>query len=459
MLATPTPVDLCLPVLSGRVTVQPNSQRIIISSDQFTPLDRDIVVRNEKLARDFHFPRNVAEYRFVVDGSRKNKFKVTAVAVNGTELPVGFKILPSSPGFVNVVLNITQLNFPVLKVIVKNITTGAVKEFAQSTAAVQLAVDGGAADGFEVSVTDVNGRSKSVSFTSASTAGTGNLVARALPVTIDPGTDVFLERLAKSDGHVVERLAIPADARQVGGVELGGFTFPFDGDAANEAFRVQVVYSDGRPPDSIWIPSVDIVLSDPTTGKVISTISALVPPQDEPFNLGTISTDHTPPKLKTSPPTLTTFDTTTPLTFTFSEGIDRATALKGFTLLDDLGRRVAGQVRLSNKNRTLTFVPDAPLRLNARYTVNFNGLADGSGNRMPLASYNVATLAPSIVPPGAAPALTLVQSLTFVRKPAAGGTTKTLAYGVSGDAGQSHAFVILDLTVPAAPVVLSKTAI
>src|SRR4029079_9071199 len=65
LVATPTAVDVCIPILSGRVTVTPNSQKIVIAADQFTPADREIVIRNQTLGRSFHFPRNVAEYRFL----------------------------------------------------------------------------------------------------------------------------------------------------------------------------------------------------------------------------------------------------------------------------------------------------------------------------------------------------------------------------------------------------------
>ena len=41
---------------------------------------------------------------------------------------------------------------------------------------------------------DVDGNDRAVAFTMESPNGNGNLVAKALPVTIDPGTDVFLER-------------------------------------------------------------------------------------------------------------------------------------------------------------------------------------------------------------------------------------------------------------------------
>ena len=44
-------------------------------------------------------------------------------------------------------------------------------------------------------------------------------------------------------------------------------------------------------------------------------------------------------------------------------------------LVDDSGAGIRGTVRLSNQNKTVTFVPDAPLRLNAGYTLTFNDIA------------------------------------------------------------------------------------
>ena len=77
-------------------------------------------------------------------------------------------------------------------------------------------------------------------------------------------------------------------------------------------------------------------------------------------------------------------------------------------------------MRLSNQNKTVTFVPDAPLRLNAGYTLTFNDIRDASDNKMARADFRIT---PS-VPCGAGPRariLNLLEQLTIVKKPVTAG--------------------------------------
>ena len=54
--ATPVAQEVCLPALTGKITVTPNSQRLVIPAQTFTPIDRQIIVRNRKLNRDYLLP-------------------------------------------------------------------------------------------------------------------------------------------------------------------------------------------------------------------------------------------------------------------------------------------------------------------------------------------------------------------------------------------------------------------
>ena len=47
--STPASLDICIPALAGKVTVQPNSQKVVIPAQTFTPLDRQVIVRNQRL--------------------------------------------------------------------------------------------------------------------------------------------------------------------------------------------------------------------------------------------------------------------------------------------------------------------------------------------------------------------------------------------------------------------------
>ncbi|MCU1382032.1 MAG: hypothetical protein JWL71_729, partial [Acidobacteria bacterium] len=462
LLSTPVPADVCIPVLSGRVTVQPNSQKVVITADQFTPADREIVVRNQKLGRDFHYPRNVAEYRFTVDGTADDAFRVNVVS-NGKEQPVTFDLVnAATPGLVTLRLNMNTLTAAVSEIVIRNISKNPVQErrFPQSGASVKIAVEGGVADGFEVSVVDTTKTSRSVQFTVESPSGQGNLLARAVPVTIDPDTDVFIERHDGTNWDtILARVPVPAGVRQFGGFEL-----TFDGNAggggiAPDVFLVVVEYHDGRPRDSIAIPNVAITVSNAATGRVIKTLSALIPPPDEPFNLGVINLDdHAPPIMTAAPPQLNNFDPSAFLEFTFSEGIDRASALHGVVMTDAAGAVVTGQVRLSNENTVVTFVPDAPLQMATSYTIRFDGLVDNAGNAFKTTTQNVTTFTPKATGPPftAGEALSVLRYLTLYKKTSGPGPAKTLGFGITGDLGESsHKLVILDLTDPRQPVLLS----
>ncbi len=463
LLATPSPVDVCLPVLSGRVTVQPNSQKVVIPASAFTPNDREIVVRNQTSGREFHYPRNVAEYRFLVDGSLADTFEVSVVA-GGQPQPVDFKASVAGPGLVNVRLDVSKVNASISAVSVRNLSRTPVAErtFPAADAAVSLDVEGAAGDALDVVLVKEDGTRRGVGAPQIQTPTQGNLVARALPATIDPDTDVFLERFDGNSGQMVERLPIPDEARRLEGGQLyGGFVFRFVGDPAANAFRVVVQYRDGRSPDSIAIPRVALTISNPVTGQVIRTFNVLVPPQDEPFNLGSISGDTTPPILTGAPTLLDTFDPSGQLSFSFSEGLNRDSALSGVVLRSDKGAVVTGQVRLTNANRTLTFVPDAPLALGTRYTVTLQGLTDGSGNLFKTATFDLSTFSPSEPRPifTANGALQALKHVTLVRDTVAG-RPRTLAFGVAAgllSAGDSNQLVIIDITDPATPQLLSAT--
>ncbi len=450
LMATPTPADVCFPVLSGRVTVQPNSQKVVLDAVAFTPLDREIIIRNIVLNREFHFPRNVAEYRFLVDGTVADTFNV-AVIVNGTEQRAAFTLSAAGPGLVNVRLDISRLNVSVSEVVIRSLTRGFERRFPQSTAAVNLAVPGGSGDGYEVTIVDAAGNPRRVEANAVvSSSGPGNLLARTLPGTIDPDTDVTLDVL-DSRGAVVDSKTLTDK------VTNGGFTFDFDDEQPDVHFyRVMVAYRDGRAPVSIGIPSVVIAMSEPVSGRVISTTNALVAAVDEPYNLGAIKTDVTPPFVTKFPEPADDFDPVDPLTFTFSEGIDRVTALFGMLLEDEDGKNVAGTARLSNGNRTVTFVPNSPLRMGATYTLHLKSLADGSGNRMPDRSFEISTLKPAAQSPDLA-GLAIVRALTLVRKSQPDGTIRTFGFGIAGDLGQTAQMVALDMTVPTEPTLLSST--
>ena len=239
------------------------------------------------------------------------------------------------------------------------------------------------------------------------------------------------------DTHDPDHLLITHE-RLIEPIVDGGFEFPFIGDES-ETFLLKVTYPNepGRLPDQVPIPAVVISISNPVTGRVISTLNALVPPPDMPYPLGQDQPAiAAPPGIKSTPDPLIGFDPTRSLSFTFTEGVTRESVESdhAVVLVDDSGAAIRGTVRLSNQNKTVTFVPDAPLRLNAGYTLTFNYIRDASDNMMARADFRITTVGPSVL--SASAILNLLEQLTIVKKPGPGGTTQTLAFGMTGDLGQ-----------------------
>src|SRR5262249_46314229 len=86
-------VPVCYPVLTGHVTVAPNSVALSIDGTLLTPADREIVIRNTSripnptlpvaVPSENHFPRNVIEPSFVMAGRDRDAFQVKAIYFGG----------------------------------------------------------------------------------------------------------------------------------------------------------------------------------------------------------------------------------------------------------------------------------------------------------------------------------------------------------------------------------------
>ena len=145
-----------------------------------------------------------------------------------------------------------------------------------------------------------------------------------------------------------------------------------------------------------------ITVSEPVTGRVISTLNALVPPPNEPFPLGKMAGDRRPPGIESIPEPLTGFDPTSPrLSFTFSEGVTRDSveapgAVRG-SPTTPAPPSPATSGKRSNENKTVTFLPSAPLRLKTGYTITFSNIRDASDNTMRRADFRISTIGPSLV--------------------------------------------------------------
>ena len=423
----------CLPVLSGRVTVVPNRQVLAIDAGSLMATDVSLVVQGA--GSSYTYPRNLVTYRFVVDGDLTDQFTVTADSSAGSH-PALFQVVQASAGQVAIKLGIDQVAADTSSITITNLATQIPKSFLVGAQTFALGADGAASDPFSVTALDADGNSRDVPFTLESPNGAERLLAQALPVTIDPGTDVFL----LNDTTKAE-IQIPASA-----IVDGGFRFAFDGNL-DDSYLLRVDYHDGRAPDFTSIPKVQLTVST-ATGRVVRTTTIPSPPPDEPFNLGTVDVPVTPPTLVSAPTSLNAFDPSGILSFTFSSGIDRASAIKGLKIIDGVND-VAGSVHLSNGNTVVTFVPDAPLQMGTTYLVRLDGLRDAIGRPVAATELNLTTFTPTMSAslPSSLQAGRL-RSVVFKTLGVPGFSSHRFAITAS-QAGSTNNLVIFDVTVPA----------
>ncbi len=366
--------NVCLPALSGRVTVTPNVQEVVIAGASLTPADRQIVVQNTQTGQRFFYPRNVVEFWREVPGEITHTYEVFAQA-QGALNPVGFEVKRGLPGFTTIRVDMDQIAIAATAIVIRNTSLEPAGEtvvpVSQLDLRVRVAGSGQAGD-YLVNAVTGSEVSRTIPFTLTSPNGPGSLMVKVIPLTIDPGTVTTFKNLTKGTNTVIADAMI-ADGR-------GGFTYGFDGDIADR-FALEVSYPDNSQlPQLTVVPQIKVYSINPDTGKTERTFDVPVPPQDEPFNLGAVSGDKTRPFIVSTPENLSFFDPQSFLTFRFSEGLDRQSVIDGLKLVDAAGNEVEIEVRLTELNRVVTVIPRAPLKLGQTYTMTFAGVTDASGN-------------------------------------------------------------------------------
>jgi hypothetical protein len=119
--------NICLPALSGRVTVTPNAQDIVIAGANLTPADREILVTNTKTGQRFSYPRNVAEFRRDVPGEITHTYEVFVQTSGGLQ-PVGFEVKRGQPGFTTVRVDMDQVALATTAILIRNTSLAPVGE-------------------------------------------------------------------------------------------------------------------------------------------------------------------------------------------------------------------------------------------------------------------------------------------------------------------------------------------
>ncbi|MFZ4858363.1 MAG: PKD domain-containing protein [Desulfuromonadaceae bacterium] len=488
-LADLNPQRICLPVLSGRVSVVPNSQKIVIPVDDILTLDREIVIRNTSSCipgrpnscPEIHFPRNSLEYAYTVAGKLTDGFTVVAKDIANTAYPLNrFKVSAGEVGRVTVRVLVDSVSIALREFEITNLKSAVVDTFPIKTSALELPMEGAAADTFIVTVYDANGATRNPAFTVApSPYGPGNLLFKALDSTIDPTADMILAynttvpppanpldinsavtELKLLDFETGAEIIIP-----LAEVKAGGVRFAFQGDNSHK-FVLDVKYKDGKH-DYQTMPGFRITVTNRQTGKVLTSVTAQSPLKDEPVNLPPISDDHQPPQLIAGPPRLDEVDPRGVLSFTFSEPMDPASLKSGFVVKDSKGNKVQGTVLVSNGNRAITFVPTAPFKMGEEYTLTIVGddslgtmlgggappMKDVSGNFISTMRFLMKTFAPqvrgSLVIGNDGRPLEPLRDVDFLKKKVAGKVQTTVFALADGKDG--YRLLTIDATDPEKP--------
>jgi hypothetical protein len=360
------PIPVCLPVLTGGLTVSANTVGVVVRANQIQLDDTAVVVINNKLGAESRFARDDLAYAFSVPGAVNDDFDVKTTTLLGTRAAT-FRILPASGGSVKIALTPDVLDSTVSEVLVTNQSSGpgaTPTHFLPASFELELPVGGGMGDGYSVQAKNSTTGDRPILFgLTPSSNGPKSLLLRARPGTIDP-TQAEINAYnnvgrfkclldsppcaslpppiqGSGRAHVYLRnngtsTVVEVDPALIVG---GGFTFAFDG-ALTDSYLVKVVYDDGHF-DEQDLPRFKLIVVN-NAGTAVKTIVLPSPPKDHPLNLGSLSDDVTPPAVTVSRASLLDFDPSRPLTITFSESMDVASVRANVKVYDRANNLRAG---------------------------------------------------------------------------------------------------------------------
>ncbi len=465
LVANVTPIPVCLPVLTGRVTVVPNNVTLTIASSQIAAGDEELVIKNLSANTESHFSRESLAFPLAVAGSMAQDYAVTGTHATGSRtLP--FRLTEGAPGFVEIGVGVDAITPDLTHVVVKNISTTPPTQTTIPINSLQLKLSaaGGTSDSYSATLNNsTTGTSRPAVFGIVPSAlGGGNLVARALPTTIDPTPaevaaynaahpDAPLARSGRTRVEIINQTTGTVTLIPNASIVQGGFEYAFNGTLA-DGFAVRVVYL-SDPDDFFKIPTFRITVTNTATGRVVKTIVLPSPPADRPLNLGPISDDTDPPRFTSGLLPLQSFDPTSGfLTFTFSEAMDAQSLKNNFKVRDRNGVLVRGEVRVSSGNTVVTFIPESTLALAEQYTVSFFGVVDRGGNQLPapVRSLLLRTVAPRLVGSLAlAPDVLGIKDMQIRKKDVAG--VPSVGLVATTNSANGPKLVTIDVTQPTAP--------
>ena len=467
--------SFCVPLLAGRVSVVRNRMLVTIPSGQLTAQDAELKVTNvtRNVTERYHPP---FPSRLTAEGGMSDTYLVEAVGFSGASRNLTFSVAPRP--VVHVHVGHANLSVDDRKIVIRNVTRNLSWSSALTGSPfvpvlnVDVTLEGTTDDTYKAEVTDVNGVTRDVAvLLAAYSIGTGNLLLRALPGTIDPTkaeidaanalivppaqpivgsgvTSVVLTRSGPSGTHTEPLMTNGTSSVIVG----GGFTVAMDGSFEEDEFSLRIVYEDGKQ-ELLNFPRFRVTVRQTTTGNVTTTITGQVPPLDETLVLNVYSPGSVTPTLETPDAELIDVDPTKPLRLVFSAPISRDQQHL-FALWDtSTNTKVTGKLIFSHRDQVLTFVPDSPLKLGGTYQFSLIGMTDLLGQPLSTQTIPVTTFTPQTLSTyteqGALGALPFLDGVVRQKPIPTGGTRSWLIAG----SGNTDGFKIhvIDVTNPTIP--------
>jgi len=487
------PKPICLPLMSGKVTVTNNRLSLNYSSTGFVVADREILVRNNTSGGKTSFYRPFPSL-LKVDGKASDSLTAEVVDVAGNRRPLTVTLQPLS--FVRVDVFDTNLNPGDSRIVIKNLSNGnswssQLSGTVHPFGTISALIEGTTGDSYSVEVTDATGAGRSVTpAISSYNAGSGNLTLRATIGAIDPtkaeidsfnahvpadqqitGAGVTKVVLGVLGTNTFSELTVfDASSSSTTTLANGAFIFAFNGNFEDN-YYVTAVYEDGKR-ESTKIYSFNIIVRDPTTGGTVKEIRGQVPPRGVPLQLDVNAASSSQSQLMMDSSGFVNIDVQAPLTFSFSEPLNQQSVITNMLLFDMATMQpVSGHWLLSNVNRTATFIGDVPLQMGKEYRVAFSGVTTIAGRPLATSSLLLRTYKPlkvsSIViePPHLNTGFSSTAPTTYsypfkdveYHRKGSGSTQKTILTAATGNAS-GYGYHLFDVTNPRIPFETGHTA-
>ncbi|MGE5245573.1 MAG: Ig-like domain-containing protein, partial [Betaproteobacteria bacterium] len=491
--------QVCLPMLSGRVTLVPNSFTLTVAPGELNDGDTEVVVSNvTRGTKDFFHPPFTGN--FTIEGGNNDEYRVEALDWQDDVREIAATRVPRS--YERVDVDQASLLPTDQSIEIRNETRNTVWSSAFSTArpmgSLSAIVDGTDSDAYTATVTDGSGAARTVAFTkSPYPFGSGNLLLRAEPGTIDPThaeidaynshvpdaqkidpatnpgvTQVVLLVSGASGSHSETILDAAGDTSRVA---TGAFDYAVEG-TAGDRYSLLVSYENGTT-DTIDIPTFHVTVTDGPGGSVVKELDGFVPPQGEPLKID-LGLGGAPPQLSTSADGYLHVDARSPLILSFSQALDPQSVASYMKLFakDSQGNpvQVPGSWELSDQNRTAVFVPSGSIQMGKTYEVELSGVtASGqplSLNTIPIKTYEPRRLGNIALPDphttvnsianvnlAAATAVVPFNDVEIAHGKTATGQEQTTVIASTSNA-QGFKYHDVDVTNPRTPVEIGHTA-